>query len=233
MKKIFLMLAAVIATIVAATAQDVQNYPFVQVSGHAEKEFEPDRFILMITVDEQDSKGKLTVENRQREMIAALKSLGVDTDAKLKMANMASAYYKRQTSLTVARYQLELGSADMVARVIARLSDMGISNVVIQNVTHSQIEQFKQEVRIAAIRNAREVAESLAAAIGQRIGRCIYIYDPNRDAAPYVNTMLTRNAKYAYDMAVEESADTGGGQPEFKTIKLEYDVQAKFHLPQE
>ena len=231
MKKMLLMLAAV-AVVSAAAAQNVDTMPSVQVNGHAEREIEPDRFILMITIDEQDSKGKLSVGTQQRDMVAALKSLGVDTEKKLKMANISGSYYKRQTSLSSARYQLELNTAEQLVGVMGRLSDLGISNVVLQNVTHSKIEQYKDEVRVEAIRNARSVAESLAGAIGQTVGRCIYIYDSNRSAAPYYNTMLTRNAKFAvYD---EAAADGGmGEQPEFRTIKLEYDVQAKFLLPLE
>lgn len=229
MKKILLLSAAVIMAFTAA-AREADEPSHIQVNGHAEMEVTPDLFYLIITIDEKDSKGKLSVEQQQRDMIATLKRLGVDTDSQLKVANIESSFYKRSSSLSTARYQLELHSAPQVAKVISSLGDNGISNVSIQRVTHSKIEQYKNDVRVAAIRNARDVAVSLAEAIDQKCGRCFYIYDSNRSVTPFYNNAVMTRGLASFAAVAEDAAVEWSDQPDFKSIKLEYDVQARFEL---
>lgn len=219
-----------VAALVAfpALAQVQEAFPsYIQVYGRAEKEIVPDEFYLQIVINERDSKGRISVESQQRDMIAALKRLGVDVDKQLKVANLSSEFFKRKTSVATAKYQLQLGSSAEVARVWQALDELGISNVSILKVSHSEIDRYREEVRVAAIRNARANAATLAEAIGQKVGRCFYIYDSNSNILPavYDNAVLMRSAKAAGSVeAVEEDP------LEFKTLRLEYGVQAKFVL---
>lgn len=228
MKRLILLAVAALVAFPAA-AQMQEAYPsYIQTNGRAEMEITPDEFYLQIVINERDSKGKISVESQQRDMVAALKRLGIDVDKQLKVANLSSEFFKKNTSVASAKYQLQLGSSAEVGQVWQALSDLGISNVSILKVSHSEIGRYKEQVRIEAVRNARQNAETLAEAIGQRVGKCFYIYDSNSDVLPvmYDNAMLMRSAK-AYgtaETAVEE-------EPlEFKTIRLEYNVQAKFVL---
>lgn len=227
MKRTILLAAAALMAFTAA-AQTTEAYPsYIQVNGQAEKEIAPDEFYLSIIINERDSKGKISVESQQRDMIAALKRLGVDVEKQLKVANLSSEFFKKRTSVATAKYQLQLASSAEVARVWQALDALGISNVSILKVTHSQMEKFRNEVRVEAIRNAQQSARTLAQAIGQSIGKCFYIYDSNNNFMPvfYDNMAVMRSAKadYAAGEAAEEPLD-------FKTIKLQYNVQAKFVL---
>lgn len=72
MKKLFLAALAALFLLPAA-AQEPEAYPsYIQVNGRAEKEVTPDEFYLQIVINERDSKGKISVESQQRDMIAAL-----------------------------------------------------------------------------------------------------------------------------------------------------------------
>ncbi|WP_308502131.1 SIMPL domain-containing protein [uncultured Alistipes sp.] len=227
MKRLILMAVAALVAF-PALAQVQEAFPsYIQVYGRAEKEIVPDEFYLQIVINERDSKGKISVESQQRDMIAALKRLGVDVDKQLKVANLSSEFFKRKTSVATAKYQLQLGSSAEVARVWQALDELGISNVSILKVSHSEIDRYREEVRVEAIRNARANAATLAEAIGQKVGRCFYIYDSNSNILPavYDNAVLMRSAKAAGSVeAVEEDP------LEFKTLRLEYGVQAKFVL---
>lgn len=228
MKRLILWAVAALVALPAA-AQTQEAFPsYVQVYGRAEKEITPDEFYLQIIINERDSKGKISVESQQRDMIAALKRLNVDIDKQLKVANLSSEFFKKKSSVATAKYQLQLGSSAEVARVWQALDDLGISNVSILKVSHSKIDQLKEEVRVEAIRNARKNAATLAEAIGQQVGRCFYIYDSNSNVVPavYDNRVLMRSAKdvATAEMQVEEDP------LEFKTLRLEYGVQAKFVL---
>ena len=222
--KRLILLAAVAFFALPAAAQMQEAFPsYIQVNGRAEKEIAPDEFYLQIIINERDSKGKISVESQQRDMIAALKRAGVDVEKQLKMANLSSEFFKKNTSVATAKYQLQLGSSAMVAKVWQALDGLGISKV-----SHSKIEQYKAEVRVEAMQNARQSAATLAEAVGQKIGKCFYIYDSNNNVMPvfYDNMAVMRSAKamgVAEDAAADEPLD-------FKTIKLQYNVQAKFVL---
>ena len=228
MKKLIAMAVVALMTLPAA-AQMQEAYPsYIQVTGRAEKELTPDEFYLQIVINERDSKGKISVESQQRDMVAVLRKLGADVEKQLKMANLSSEFFKKNTSVAMAKYQLQLGSSGEVAKVWQALDDLGISNISILKVTHSQLDKYKQEVRLEAMRNARESAQEMAGAIGQTIGKCFYIYDSNSNVLPvmYDNAVLMRSAKAAADAESAAEEDP----LEFKTIKLEYGVQAKFVL---
>lgn len=230
MKRILLLLAATCVACTAA-AQTTEAFPsYIQVTGRAEKEVTPDEFYLSIIINERDSKGKISVESQRNDMIAALKKLGINIEKQLKVANLSSEFFKKKSSVAQAKYQLQLSTAAEVSKVWQALDALNISNVSIAKVTHSKLSEFKEEVRIAAIRNARENAQTLAAAIGQQIGKCFFIYDSNNDIVPryYNNKMMARSV--TMDFADAEAAIEEEETLEFKTIKLEYNVQAKFVL---
>lgn len=227
--KRFILAAAVAFLALPAAAQVQEAFPsYIQVNGRAEREIAPDEFYLQIVINERDSKGKVSVESQQRDMIAALKRLGVNVEKQLKVANLSSEFFEKNTSVATAKYQLQLGSSAEVGKVWQALDGLGISNVSILKVSHSQLERYKSEVRVEAMRNAKQNAATLAEAIGQTIGKCFYVYDSNNDVMPvfYNNMAVIRSAK-AFD-AAEAAAEE---EPlDFKTIKLQYSVQAKFVL---
>lgn len=227
--KRFILAAAVALLALPAAAQVQEAFPsYIQVNGRAEREIAPDEFYLQIVINERDSKGKVSVESQQRDMIAALKRLGVNVEKQLKVANLSSEFFKKNTSVAMAKYQLQLGSSAEVGKVWQALDGLGISNVSILKVSHSQLERYKSEVRVEAMRNAKQNAATLAEAIGQTIGKCFYVYDSNNDVMPvfYNNMAVMRSAK-AFDAA---EAAAGEEPLDFKTIKLQYSVQAKFVL---
>ena len=227
--KRFILAAAVALLALPAAAQVQEAFPsYIQVNGRAEREIAPDEFYLQIVINERDSKGKVSVESQQRDMIASLQRLGVNVEKQLIVANLSSEFFKKNTSVATAKYQKELGSSAEVGKVWQALDGLGISNVSILKVSHSQLERYKSEVRVEAMRNAKQNAATLAEAIGQTIGKCFYVYDSNNDVMPvfYNNMAVMRSAK-AFD-AAEAAAEE---EPlDFKTIKLQYSVQAKFVL---
>ena len=213
MKKLILMAAVALMGLPAA-AQMQEAFPsYIQVNGRAEKEITPDEFYLSIVINERDSKGKISVESQQRDMIAALKRLGVNVEKQLKVANLSSEFFKKNTSVATAKYQLQLGSSAEVAKVWQALDGLGISNVSILKVSHSKIDEYKEQVRVEAMQNAKQSAQTLAGAIGQNVGKCFYIYDSNNNVMPvlYDNMAVMRSAKAGY--AEEAAADEPPRRP--------------------
>ena len=78
MKK-WMILAAAVVLAAPVFAQTQEAFPsYIQVNGRSQMEVTPDEFYLSIVINERESKGKITVETQQRQMIDALKKLGVE-----------------------------------------------------------------------------------------------------------------------------------------------------------
>ena len=228
MKKLILMAAVMLSVLPAAAQEQASKFDasYIQVWGQAEKEITPDEFYLSVTINEKDSKGKISIQTQERAMLDALKKLGVDTQKQLRVVDMSSEYFKKGNALAWKQFQLKLNTPEQVAQVFGSLNDLGISNVSMEKVTHSQLDQYKNEVRIAAMKSAQANAQTLAGAIGQKAGKCFYIYDSNNDVVPYYgNVFMARSMKAAVANDAAEAAGEAAGL-DFKTIKLKYSIQA-------
>ena len=225
------MLAAAVVLCATATAQVVEEkFPcYVEVTGYAERNVTPDTFYLTIVIAEKDSKGKISVETQQREMIASLQRAGIDTDRQLTMVDMTGEYFRKSNTLMTAQYRLKLTSAADVRKVCTMLGDMGISSVTLRSVSYSKIADVRNEVRVESIRNARAKAEQLAGALEQSVGSCIRINDYSREGAEEVVTAY--NAR-AMKMAANADGmmDEDDDVLEFKPIKVTANVNARFVL---
>lgn len=230
MKKLFfLAVITAFATVATATAQRTESY--VEVSGYAERNITPDTFYLTIVITEKDSKGKISVESQQREMLKALKALGIDTDKQLTMANMSGEYFtKKKDTLLTAQYRLKLTSAADVRKVYAALSDTGISSVSMRSVSYSKIGEVRNEVRVEAMLNARDKASMLAEAIGQSIGDCIQINDYSHDAAEESVTSYSMRAMKLDAGNADADIFDEEESLEFRPIKVTSRLNARFIL---
>ena len=233
MKKLFLTAVAILAVALpTAVAQVTEQFPcYADVSGYAERNVTPDTFYLNIVIAEKDSKGKISVESQQRDMMRALQSLGIDTEKQLTMVDMTGEYFKKNNTLVTAQYRLKLTSAADVRKVYSAMSDLAISNVSMRSVSYSKIDEVRNEVRIEAIKNARDKAEMLAQAVNQRIGSCIRINDYSHDTA---EEMAVRASARSMKMAGNADAMFDVEDLlEFKPIKVTGSVNARFILKTE
>lgn len=227
------MAAAVFAAVTFASAQTEYKYEnTIEVTGRAQKEIVPDEIYVRIVIDETALKQKQTVEQLESDMIKKLKSLGIDTDKDLKIGNMSSAYkdylFKKNTARTSATYELKVSGVQLLGRVYQALESLGISNMNIVRLSHSQIKEFQNEMRIEAVKNARQVAQALAGAVGQKAGRAVMINDYNNDI--YIPGPQVREAMYLSKAADGNAGGYYDTELEFKDIKLTYSVQVKFEL---
>ena len=203
-----------------------QNY--VEVTGHSEMEIAPDEIYMKILVNEKDVKGK-TLAEIEKSMISKLQEIGIDVTKDLVVKDVSSNfknYWILKTDIVLSKeYQLRVHDAKTAGRVIVELQKLGISNVSIDHIDNSKIEDFRRQVKVKAIQSAQEKAQALSEAIHQTIGRAIYIQELNYN--PY-NYMQAKTL----NMTVRGTADNTSVEPdiEFQKIKLDYSILVRFEL---
>ena len=229
--KRLLMSVAVLAICTTAFAQEKnfidQNY--MEVTGRADLEVVPDEIYLRINISEKENKGKVSVEQQQKEMFRKLKDLNIDIEKNLvvqdQSADLRTYLLRKNTVLSTKTYLLKVSTATQVGQVFRALADIGVSDVNIEKTDVSNMDELRQQVRAAAAVAAKQNAEILARAVGRQAGKALYIQDYSYNARPYANVMLAKSSA-VMDAAGAESMP----ELEFEKIKIEHSVMIRFAL---
>ena len=211
------------------------DQPYIEVTGTIETEIIPNEIYLNITLNESDKKGKISVEDQENQMISSLKSLKIDIEKNFSILNF-DGYYKRSffgdNEVTkVKRYELIVQDGKTLGLVYEALDKIDISNISIVKVSHSELEKYKLDTKIEAIKVAKEKANAYASAINQNIGKAIFIKEDNiansNITNGYTNGILVRGVGSIYGSRAsqEKIQDLN-----FKTITISASVIAKFTI---
>ncbi|MFI3280580.1 MAG: SIMPL domain-containing protein [Rikenellaceae bacterium] len=223
MRRVFF---AVIATLFVLTAsvQELSsaNPNLVEVVGVSEISLAPDIFHLAITIDEGDSKGRITAAEQQKRMVREFSKIGIDATKQLKISSMGSTFEKRTTAYSTVSYTLELHSEEQLSQVVEILDALYISDVRLERTESSQLKEAQSQVRKAAIINAKEVATELCEAVGRKAGACVTIEDLSNSSGSYSTNRVMATFARAADSAEAVTP------LEVKEIKVPYRVRAAF-----
>lgn len=226
MKRMMIVVAALLmVSPLFAQQKTFLDQPYIEVTGRAEMEVAPDEIYVRITINEQDSKGKTTVLQQEKDMVRRLKDLGIDVDKKLVVQDMMNAQLKKDVA-TSKSYMLEVNSATQLAHVFQALQTIGISDAAVERTDVSNMDELRQQVRGASAKAARQNAEILAAALGQKVGKAIFVQDNSYYSRPYSNVVLTRTMKVADAGVAAIAAPT----LEFQKITIDHSVLVRFML---
>ncbi len=227
MKRISLLTVLLVAIISKSSAQteSILNQPYVEVNGYADTLVVPDEIYISITISENDNK-KLSVEEQERKMVAALKSLSIPVEKDLSTSDMLSNFKSRflqsKDIVKTKSYQLEVHNAMTAGKVFASLEDIGIANSSISKVDYSDMDNLKNVCRIKAIENAKTTAAALVKPLGQAVGKAIQIIDAGNNSPIYTPQIRM----YALAKADTEDAPN----IDFEKIKVSATEDVKFIL---
>ena len=156
-----------------------QNY--IEVTGKAELDIVPDLIYLKIILSDKDNKSKQSLDEIEKSMISKLTEIGVDINKDLSIkdftSNFKNYWISKSDIVLTKEYQLIVHETKTLQKVFFELQNLGISNLTIDKLDHSKIEQFRKDVKNNAIKAARDKAESLTSTINQTIGKAIYIQE--------------------------------------------------------
>jgi uncharacterized protein YggE len=237
MKNYFLLTLFSLLAVSSYSQQIGKNFideNYIEVTGKAEMEITPDEIYLKIIVSEQDNKGKQTLEELEKLMIDKLRALNVDIEKNLSVHDISSNFKNywigKNDIFTTKEYQVLVNDATTAGKIFRELETVNISNITVDRISHSEIEKFRQEVKIEAVKAAKVKAIFLAGAIDQKIGKAIHIqevgdFKPMNGYMPELsNTIMIRGNSSLYESKDKEPII------EFGKINLQYEIEAKFKL---
>jgi len=234
MKKILLSLSLIAFLIPAFSQQVVNPYPkTITVTGSAEMEVIPDQIYVIVDLKEYEKKGqgKIDLETIKSQFLKTAKEVGIP-DTAISIAsyegyNNPWLRKKKKTELySSISYQIIFSKSADMDRMVDKLDDNATQNFSIVKTSHSKMEQFRKQLKIQAVKAAKDKAIYLSDAIGEKIGEAVTINEPGENIYYPVYRNLAANKM----MEVEQSAAGDVSQPDFKKIKLHYDVTVVFAL---
>lgn len=226
---------AALISLGASAQQSNQGPRLINVQAAAEMEIVPDEVWVQVQLQEYDKKGtgKVNIEKISNAFLAKMKGLGL-TEKEVSLQN-ASGYdnywqwYRKNKQKTPdmkasISYILKLNSVRQLEQVVQALDDEATQNFYIQKVSHSKIEDYRNELKMQALKNAQAKASLLAGAVNAKVGAVWQINEPTENNyQPQVMMMRMKN----------ESMDAGGEPAlnvDFKKMKLRFEAPVSFVL---
>jgi len=209
--------------------------PYIEITGTAEKEIVPNEIFISITIRErQEGKEKITIDKQEADLKEAIKSLGIPLDYLFLSdanANYINVKWSKKDVITKTKYLLKVEDALMVGKVFEKLDDLKIIGAYISKVSHSKINEFKREVRIMAIKAAKEKADYLLMAIGEQTGKPMKIHESLSHQINNSNLNVRGGKKESRLSYTEEFYESDkGGTIQFQKIKLQAAIYVKFEI---
>jgi uncharacterized protein len=208
------------------------DQPYIEVSGSADTLVTPNEIFIRILLSEKDTRDRVSIEELEQKMVAALKGLGLDIEKDLTTADMVSNFkfylLKSKDVIKTKLYTLKVKDAVTASQVFMKLEELGISNTSIDRVDHSDLENIRNIMRTNAIANAKARAIALTKPLNQSVGLAIHI----SDAENYNQQLQGRVAGIQIRGATTLQNDSYKDLPkiDFEKIKVTANINAKFIL---
>src|SRR5205809_1658108 len=236
MKKMILALSASLC-LLFANAQVIDNtikQRTINVTGSAQLQITPDEIYVQVELREYNKKSgeKVDIETIRNQFLSAAKSMNIaDTDVVVQGYSGWDGNYwwyqknkkKNPDMKAGVTYEVKVKSVDDMDKLVDKLDDEATQNFYLSRTSHSNMDSIKKQLKIQAVKAAKDKATYLAAALGENVGQALIINDPN-EIGDYPRPL------YANAMVKAEADQSAPMNVDFKKIKIQYDVNVIFEL---
>ncbi len=234
MKNVIILLF--LATSLTVVSQNKETERLIEINGKAEMEIIPDEITFIVGIEEywkeefekkkdvKDYKTKVPLAEIEDDFIKNLRKAGIDKED-VKVKNMGNYWRNRGKEFLYSKqFEIKVTDLSKINQLTQLLDAKGIKYMNIGGLNHSKMDEFKKQVKIDALKDAREKAQYLVESIGSELGEVVTISEITDS---YIRPMRAESMMMmkagAADMEME-SID------EVQNIKLEYQVRAVFRI---
>ncbi|MGI8950685.1 MAG: SIMPL domain-containing protein [Chitinophagaceae bacterium] len=240
MKKIFatLILASgfIFAKAQQITATITPPQKTISVNGSAEKEITPDEIYVQIDLREYDKKGA-DIQTIKNDFLQVCKNMGLaDSDVVVQGYSGWDGNYwwyekkkKQNPDLKASiSYWVKVKTTDEMDQLVNKLDDQATQNFFIAKTDYSKMDELKKQLKIEAIKSAKNKAIYLAESIGENVGEAITINDPS-ETNNYPRPLMYSNAM-AKTAEADQQENAAPMNVDFQKIKIQFEVNVVFAL---
>lgn len=209
----------------------------IEVTGTAEIEVVPDELYFSISLreyfeDEKNQKDKVNISTLEKQLLKGIADAGLSaSDLSLKGAGGYHNYVdkkKKPTSFLEAKqYELKVSTPEKLDVILSKIDSRGLQYANISRVDHSKREEYKKQVKINALKSAKDKADYLLAAIDEKLGKALEIHELDENVY-YPQPMFAKANMRA--MSVESADAVTESDVQYQKIKISYKMQAAFEI---
>jgi uncharacterized protein YggE len=209
------------------SAQENSKEPFIEVTGTAYREIEPNEIYVSIRLKEfEENRQKVSLEKLEKDFYNAVKEAGINR-SRVELAGAGSDLDKfRRKDKEAYRektFQIKLTSAAELEKFIEKLSAVKVDSVDITRLDHTDYEKIKLDLKVEALKAARAKAETLVTSIGSQLGKPLMIRDFDFGPQPYMEMKA--------NVRMMDAAQSADDEPiAFRKIKLQAQITAQFEI---
>jgi uncharacterized protein len=248
MKKIIPAMAVLLLSIsvFAQTPASTQPgcFPFpktISVTGSAEMEVIPDEIYVQVDLREYKKKGeeKTDLEKIKNEFLASCKAVGI-ADSNIAVAsydgyNMANIWRRRKKEpelLSSIAYQIKFSNTKLIDDLVSRLDDEATNNFSIIKTSHSKIIEYRKQLKISAVKAAREKAMYLSESVNEQVGSAITITEPEESSSSDIlSGRYKSNINYSNGLISKvDGYSINDNGVDYRKIKLRFEVKVLYAL---
>lgn len=229
MKKMFFALLVVLPL---TTLAQEEKGRYIEVTGSAEQEINPDIIILSIHLKEfEESKEKISLDQLDKELTGAFNISGIDKQ-NIEVADItANALSRKRRDREIfaeKTYEVRFSKASDVMTLLTNLKNVRLDALDIKRLDHTEMDKYRLDLKVAAIKAAAAKADALTSAVGAKRGKVLKIIEDKPNLFLELgdnNTNALSNTHYYSQPKAEGSGDLA-----FKKIKLRFEIQVTFEI---
>ena len=212
-------------------AQSDENLKYITVTGSAEMVLHPDEIELEIVLKEygdRDIEPKVELTKIEEKFFTILARNKISKDKILfnnsgyqwyYWWNYRDEYHKRK------HYTVKVGTETDFMKLMSELNLEGIESLRIGNRTNVKMQEMRKEVKIQALKAAKDKASYLLESIGNVLGDVISV----EELAGYGSEYVYRDLQAVSNTRI--SNNSGGDDIEnISSITLRFEIRAKFEI---
>lgn len=204
-------------------AQEIKKN-FIEVTGVAEMEVEPDEIIFNVGI-KGDNKNQLA--DNEKLLFETLKNNGVKNED-IKFTSMYQNIYSK-TKIFTKNFQFKVSKKTEMGNLFESLNQKWVSNINIAEIKNTKIADFRKTLKINALKAAKEKADYLLESIGKKVGTPLEI----TEIEDYTSDMVVPIAYRSKVANVQlEAADSNVDYSfdNIENIKLKYSIKTKYEI---
>lgn len=210
------------------------DQPYIETQAKVDALVVPDRIYMTITLNESDSRNKVSTEEQEKQMVKVLNSIGIDTQKDLSLLELNSQFKKYFLSdkkvLKTKVYSLLVRNGATAGKVLVGLEKIKISNVVIREVKYSKVADLMLQLKAKAILKAKRTADSLVIPLNQKVGKALHISDVRNANSNYGRWNLENNVQIRGAVSSYGNRASEPFALDFQELKFTALVNVKFAL---
>ena len=232
MRKVFLLAFALFAWNILANAQE-SDERYIEVTGSSEIEVVPDEIHFLIQIKEyweeeytgkskkeEDFRTKVPLTVIEKDLRKSLRKIGISDEA-IRTQEVGDYWRQRGKEFLIGKQlDIRLTDFEQINSIIRSVNTWGIESMRIGELKNKDMQVYRQQSKIEALKAAKKKAEYLVEALGKRLGDVIRIVEP-QESAGYPRYFAAQS---------NVSSSQAEAYDAFRTIKLNYSMLVRFEI---